>query len=230
MSKSAASTGASVVGLVRSGPCDTSISRALQTCVASGITKVIVVDDMRAQADYDREPLVSKGMVQVLCEKDMFQAERRLSENSCSHASYVIDLPPTFLHAGRGLIETMTQHPSASLYRQLAVAPRYQTPDDYGGVGFLFLMTHLMWTFFSLVTFWRSYRGTYAVLRAVLRERGVAVIAKDTPAPWRKMDAALFGPVPEVGAPRVARVLPSVLTPWPRQGVSTEQLSVHDDP
>lgn len=187
-----------VVGLVRVGKCERNITRALRTCVGSGIDKVIVVDEVRTEKDYANEALVKSKHVQIFCEKDMYQAQRRLSEASCAQAAYVLDVPPTFLHEARGLLDIMMQGEDFPWYRQVAVAPRYQTPDDYAGIGFLFLLTHLLWTFFGLANRWKSYRGTYAILRSVMRERGTATIAEDKPGPWRKMDGALFGPVVDV--------------------------------
>jgi|WetSurMetagenome_2_1015567.scaffolds.fasta_scaffold00597_11 hypothetical protein len=160
--------------------------------------KVIVVDEARSDADYKNEPLVQSGHVQVFCEKDMYQAERRLAEGACYAANYVLDVPPTFLHMGRGLVEILLQGPDAKQCRQLAVAPRYQIADDYGGVGFLFLITHLVWTFWSLINRWRSYRGTYVVIKRITREVNTATITDDKPAAWRKMDGAWFGAVSKV--------------------------------
>lgn len=188
-------TGADVVGLIRVGKCETNISRALQTCHSSGITTAIVVDGVRNADSYAKEPLVASKHVKVFVENDITQAERRLSEASCLHAVYVLDLPPTFLHMGRGLVEIMLQSKEAVSCRQLAVAPRFQTPEDQAGVGFLFLLTHLVWAFFTLVNRWTSYRGTYAILRRVTREVGTATITYDQPGMWRKMDGAFFGPV-----------------------------------
>lgn len=158
------------------------------------------MDEARGDADYKKEPLVESGHVRVFCEKDEYQVERRLAEASCYQANYVLDVPPTFLHMGGGLIEVLLKGPDAKQCRQLAVAPRYQTGDDYAGVGFLFLLTHLIWGAFSLVSRWTSYRGTYAVLHRITREVNTATITYDKPAMWRKMDGAYFGPVSSVSA------------------------------
>jgi len=62
-----------VVGLVQVSKCETNITRALRTCAGSGISKVIVVDEVRTERDYAGEPLVKSGHVQLFCEKDMYQ-------------------------------------------------------------------------------------------------------------------------------------------------------------
>ena len=186
------------VGLIRMGKCEVNASAALRTFVDSGITKVIIVDENRTEQDYENEPLVAKKLVQVYCERDIEAAETRLAQESCYHANYVLELPATFYHPSRGIVELLASGLTPMGYRQAAAAPRYQTPEDYVGVGSLFLLTHLIWTFFGLFGRWRTYRGTYAVLRTVTREIGTASITYDRPAPWRTLEGATFCPVSTV--------------------------------
>jgi hypothetical protein len=188
------------VGLVQMGKCEKNVTMALRTFYESGITTVIIVDENRSDPDYANEPMVANHYVQIFCERNINQAERRLSEASCQHARYILELPPTFYHHSRGLVEILAGGGDVRFYRQLAIAPRYHVTDDYVGVGYLFLLTHLVWAFFSLINRWKTYRGTYAVLRRVTREIDSATIAYDMPGPWRKMEGAQFCPVGGVSA------------------------------
>jgi hypothetical protein len=188
------------VGLIRVTKCDRNITRGLRTLYESGVTKVIVVDESRSDGDYAKEPSVADGHVQIYCERDIDGAERRLAMESCFFATYVLEVPPTFFHPSRGLLEVMAGTMAATQSRQAAVAPRYVVPPDYVSIGSLFLLTHLIWSFFGLVNRWRTYRGTYAVLRTVIREIGTASIVYDRPGPWRGMEGAWFCPVAQVSA------------------------------
>jgi hypothetical protein len=182
------------------GKCEVNVSAALSTFVHSGIAKVIIVDENRTEQDYQNEPLVAKHSVQIYCERDIDGAENRLAQESCYHANYVLELPATFYHPSQGIVEFLARGLTPNGWRQAAAAPRYKTPDEYVGVGSLFLLTHLIWIFFGILGRWRTYRGTYAVLRTVTREIGTASITYDRPGPWRNLEGATFCPISTVVA------------------------------
>jgi hypothetical protein len=187
-----------IVGLIQVSKCEDNITKALRTFYDSKITTVIVVDAEQTAAVYANEPLVANKAVRIFCERSIEGAERRLGEDACAHATHVLELPATFFHPARGLVDVLAGCSDARTHRQVAVAPRYYMPDEYVVVGSFYLLTHLMWTFFSLLSRWKSYRGSYAVLRRVTREVGTATICYDQPAAWRKMDVAHFCPIGSV--------------------------------
>ena len=188
-----------VVGLIQVDIGDTSIGGALFTCANAGLSQVIVVDANRGEADYRGERLVKEGKLQVFYEASMDEAQRRLAEPACASAAYVFEVPPTFRCDAPGLV-TGALRALPDWAQQTAYAPCYYTPTASVGWPSLALLTHLVWSLFSVLSRNYVYRGSYAVLRAVSRQRGMATIATAwrTQSKWRKHEGAIVLPLPGV--------------------------------
>jgi len=186
-----------IVGLIRVEVGDTSIGSALATCAATGLSQVIVVDGQRGEGDYAEEPLLKTGKLQAFFEPSIDEAQRRLGEPSCAAAAYVFEVPPTFRCTTPGLAQSAVRA-LPSWAKQIALAPSYYMPTSSVLWPGLSLLTHLAWSFFSLLNRGYVYRGSYAILRTVSRERGLATIAADGKgaACWKRQEAALILPLP----------------------------------
>jgi hypothetical protein len=186
-----------VVGLIRAEVGDTSIGSALATCSASGLAQAIVVDAHRGEKDYAEEPVIKERRLQVFYESSLDEAQRRLAEPACAGANYVLEVPPTFRCTAPSLAQGAVRALPAWA-QQMGLAPSYYTPSTSIVWPCLALLTHLAWSFFSLLNRGRAYRGSYAVLRAVARQRGAATIAMEGgAAPWKRQETAMVLPLPD---------------------------------
>jgi len=187
----------SVVGLISVDIGDTNLSAAFRTLIALRIQRCIIVDPYRAAKDYANQSVLSSKRIDAKFARSRSDVNVILSSPNYASIIDVMEVPPLFICQAPDLVEVMRgQRPAHA--RTAAIAPRYVTPGNHVGFATLTLLTHLMWSFFSLLSRGRTYRDSYAVLHAVTREGGRARMGEDRESTWRKDETAFYYALPDV--------------------------------
>jgi hypothetical protein len=185
-----------VVGLIYVDVGDTNVDCGFETLIRAGIKHVIVVDAHRLAKDYATQKYIAAKRITARYVRNRSDVNAMLATGAFAATTDVLEVPPLFYCRAEDLVEVMRGN-RPDWARTAALAPRYYTPMDHLAWATLTLLTHMMWSFFSLLSRGRSYRGTFAVLRAITREGGKARMAEDRESTWRKEEMATFYALPD---------------------------------